>query len=1630
MSDLDLNIRLSDGGTIKGVNKDNDKLNDSLSLTDRLMTKINKAKAAAYRATATPDPEGEGTGYGKARATVGTGAAGRDFAKQAQGLGGLVHVYATFAANLFAVGAAFRALSDAADTTNMIKGLDQLGANSGKNLGTLSQRLVESTDGAISLREAMTAVAQSSAAGMTSNNILKMGTAAKQASQVLGISMGDAIGRLSRGITKLEPELLDELGLFTKLDTATADYARTVGKSASTLTDFERRQAFANAVLKEADEKFGKIKSEANPYDKLLASVKNLSQSGLELVNKVLGPIVDFLSKSPLALSGVMAGIATMLIKQAIPAIGQYRQAMQAAADDALVLVAGKSKQAAVALAAKKKAAVAEAETLAQTFVDARDQATAKFESMKEGKLAKSRSKVGTILDKSIYEVEQKDIDYLYKQANKNITTNQALAQSYKDIADTIVAGQSAEKNYHKTKADAANAEIELAKRSQQTLKEDVEFKNRSQSALTKIIAANASANVSEIGYVASLKKGWGELMEARKKGGIIEVPISGQYEKDSKGKFLRDEDGKRIQKTSKVAVEALGNMGTAAGAANLAISATATKLGSLASKAGTIGIAIGIAMGIFQVFNAMLSDSEKESAALEKSFGVLGGSIDNIGRTLDAVRAKDPDRILSVESIQARANAFNELQDSLATTTKAFEDFGKKQNWWDRSIEGTQRFFSAVTFGFSEKLIGAGPRKEMSDKLSESIIAAIRTSESGPARDKITKELSNLVGFDASTLDQKGLKESLDKLDLGDLATKSKDVAKAITKFSNDANNSASKLTAFQDGVKQTAKDIDQLSASLAFTDNMGKIGTDLVNLGAKMSSVLEDPIKSFVALKEVVDNTQLMSILPQDLSSRLINTKIYIDDLNKSVGETTENAQKAREALAKMKKDKEEPSVIRKQAEAVKTAEFLQSESESRAKGVAKQFAYEVSNAIFGEGLAKLDAAMKKAIEEGAIAAQRGYLSALAGAGGATAGAEADLRMREVEIQKTLINAQYEAKLAQENNTLAIEQLTISNNLRMERDKLAAAKDDKTRLDASAKITELEKNQSILAEKKLLLGSKNLKGDVQGIMGEKLEPGAAIDPRRAAAIQLSPLVSTLFGRDAQISKLEGQKEAIAAEKVLRVNKEIADQKNKDLDTQIASNNNDLAKISLQEKLLGQYDSNIAAKKQELEISNAEKMGMKEKNNIQANIDTLVQLEGKFKKGTESETNRITALERARKDLVEATGKAEANVAAIKVKGLLDAIQQEEALLKKTRDDLLAKRGFEDEIAKARLTRDETEMARKMSLGLLDDKGIADERMRIDLANQKIAYETQLVTVTNAELDLIKQKRDLEAAIDLKDTQGYKDKEAQYNRDVDRVATQRRSIEALNDAKVNGIRVANEMSSSFTGFSKIVEGAFVKMGDAIVNFVTTGKLNFKDLINTMLADLIRFEMQAQMRSAYAAMGGLSGMLFSMGIGGTDMAVRAASAGSGNSMDNLMNLTGGFGTVPKQAKGGAYDAGIKAFAQGGAFTNQLVTSPTLFKFAHGTGLMGEAGPEAIMPLKRDANGNLGVRSGNQGNTSVVVNNYGSEKATTKESVDSRGNRKIEVIIGDIVAGELNRPGSTTQQAMTANYGASPMVARR
>lgn len=125
----------------------------------------------------------------------------------------------------------------------------------------------------------------------------------------------------------------------------------------------------------------------------------------------------------------------------------------------------------------------------------------------------------------------------------------------------------------------------------------------------------------------------------------------------------------------------------------------------------------------------------------------------------------------------------------------------------------------------------------------------------------------------------------------------------------------------------------------------------------------------------------------------------------------------------------------------------------------------------------------------------------------------------------------------------------------------------------------------------------------------------------------------------------------------------------------------------------------------------------------------------------------------------------------------------------------------------------------------------------------------------------------------------------------------------------------------------------------------------------------------------------------------------------------VMGSFGGGGGAPAatQAQGGAWINGVQAFAHGG-----VVGSPTFFGMAGGkTGLMGEAGPEAIMPLSRDASGDLGVKM------NVNVHNHASGVAAVEVEQGDR-NGEINVIINRI-AQDIARGGGKVSGALERTY---------
>lgn len=306
-------VVVSDGGTAK--------------ITQKGIENVGRAAENVTRKTREAGKAQDELNYKLNQGTTGVSSAAKSFSKLNQAIGsgpnGLVGAYATLAANAFAVSAAFSALREAAQVEQMMRGLEVQGARTGKSLTGLSKELQQLTNYSISAADAMQATALMSSAGFSSQGMKELTAVANNAALALGRNVPDALDRISKGVTKLEPELLDELGIMTKLTEAQAMYAFENNKSAASLTSFEKRQAMLNAVVAEGTAKFGGLSDQvsANPYDQLAATFSDLTKNVLGFANGVLGPIARIFGSSQGMLLGGVILFVSSIKKQLMPAL-------------------------------------------------------------------------------------------------------------------------------------------------------------------------------------------------------------------------------------------------------------------------------------------------------------------------------------------------------------------------------------------------------------------------------------------------------------------------------------------------------------------------------------------------------------------------------------------------------------------------------------------------------------------------------------------------------------------------------------------------------------------------------------------------------------------------------------------------------------------------------------------------------------------------------------------------------------------------------------------------------------------------------------------------------------------------------------------------------------------------------------------------------------------------------------------------------------------------------------------------------------------------------------------------------------------------------------------------------------
>lgn len=171
-------------------------------------------------------------------------------------------------------------------------------------------------------------------------------------------------------------------------------------------------------------------------------------------------------------------------------------------------------------------------------------------------------------------------------------------------------------------------------------------------------------------------------------------------------------------------------------------------------------------------------------------------------------------------------------------------------------------------------------------------------------------------------------------------------------------------------------------------------------------------------------------------------------------------------------------------------------------------------------------------------------------------------------------------------------------------------------------------------------------------------------------------------------------------------------------------------------------------------------------------------------------------------------------------------------------------------------------------------------------------------------------------------------------------------AIKAFNlSAQTSLPTVASQLKAAWDDMNTAIANVPSSIGDAFVSAIK-GSESLGDALKGLLQDIGAVIAKALILKALSGLWG------------------------GSSVTSVVTpgLSSLFGVT--SAKGNIFDVnGLVPFANGG-----IVNKPTLFPFASGVGLMGEAGAEAIMPLKRTSSGDLGVQAdGGGGMTNITMN---------------------------------------------------------
>ncbi|EOG5421046.1 phage tail tape measure protein [Cronobacter malonaticus] len=396
--------------------------------------------------------------------------------------------------------------------------------------------------------------------------------------------------------------------------------------------------------------------------------------------------------------------------------------------------------------------------------------------------------------------------------------------------------------------------------------------------------------------------------------------------------------------------------------------------------------------------------------------------------------------------------------------------------------------------------------------------------------------------------------------------------------------------------------------------------------------------------------------------------------------------------------------------------------------------------------------------------------------------------------------------------------------------------------------------------------------------------------------------------------------------------------------------------------------------------------------------------LESVFRTTEQSYLRQIALIDTTGKKTAEVTEqqKLQFDIADGRLEGLNETQRQRLELLAIEVDRLNAVKKANEENLKvaeyvANLQRENANNAATLNADMVG-AGLGDKTR--DRLRERLAVEREFIE-KREDLQLQHQSGDISDSMYQRESDAINDA---LSKRLDNYESYYQQIDQLDADWLTGARdgLANwvdDASNYSQQAASGVQNALSGITNNLVDMLNDNKASWKDWGVSVLKTIEKVALNMALVNGVSAIGSLFSFGASTAVGSTPSgAYNSAAAG-----------------IQLNAKGGVYES-----ADLSKFSSSIVSSPTMFAFAKGAGLMGEAGPEAIMPLTRDATGRLGVKalgSGTQGGAGVSVSigtiNFTGGTGGAQGNTNAAGAvaNQLTGAILDTINSQLRKPGT-------------------